>query len=214
MPPQELQATRARCLMQGATPLSDVDLLAILLGSAHLARSLSRRQPRWWELGPADLESLRFSSGRAAQVLAVAELARRIGAKPLERGAALCCSDDVAAAYGSHLRQRKQEVFLVVALDARNCAIAAREVAQGTLTSVEVHPREVFRPLIQAGAAAAIALHNHPSGDAEPSHNDHALCQRLRDAGATLGIPLLDFVIVGDGTHVSFADRDWLPGGL
>lgn len=165
-------------------------------------------------LGPADLETLRFSAGRAAQVLAVSELSRRIAAKPLERGAALCCSDDVAAAYGSRLRQQPQESFIVLALDARNRAIAECEVARGTLTSVEVHPREAFRPLIQAGAAAAIALHNHPSGDAEPSHNDHALCQRLRDAGATLGIPLLDFVIVGEGMHVSFADRGWLPGGL
>lgn len=211
MSARELQPIGARILMQGAASVSTVELLAVVLGSAGVARSLHRTFERWWELGPSEIKATpRFTPARAAQVLAVVELSRRIHGKPLKRGASLCCSEDVAAAYSSRLRDHKQEVFIVLALDARNRVIAEHEVARGTLTSVDVHPREVFRPLIRSGAAGAIAVHNHPSGDASPSTDDQALCSRLCRAGEMLGIPLLDFVVIGHGTHVSFADSGTL----
>jgi DNA repair protein RadC len=80
-------------------------------------------------------------------------------------------------------------------------------VARGTLASVDVHPREVFRRLIVDAAAAAFIVHNHPSGDPEPSADDLALTARLRDVGQLVGIPILDHVVIGSDGFVSLADR-------
>jgi DNA repair protein RadC len=102
-----------------------------------------------------------------------------------------------------------QEVFVVLALDVRNVVLEEIEVARGCLTGVEVHPREVFRPLIRCAAASAIVAHNHPSGDPRPSPEDVALTARLRNVGELVGIPLLDHVIVTAGGFESMADRGW-----
>jgi len=80
------------------------------------------------------------------------------------------------------------------------------EVARGSLTGVEVHPREVFRSLIRQAAAAAVVAHNHPSGDSQPSPDDIALTRRLRLAGEILGIPILDHVVIGRDDFTSVAD--------
>jgi DNA repair protein RadC len=80
------------------------------------------------------------------------------------------------------------------------------EVARGTLTGVEVHPREVFRPLVRQAAAAAIVAHNHPSGDSRPSPDDIALTRRLQLAGELLGIPILDHIVMGRDDFTSVVE--------
>ena len=203
---------RRHLLARGPDALSDLDLLAMVLGSATLARSLPDASSRWPDLGQADLLSLpRFGRGRAARVLALVELSRRITCRPLVRGEAIRCGEQVVAAYGPRLATRRQEVFVALALDAKHRVIAERELFRGTLTSVEVHPRELFRSLIRDGAAAALLLHNHPSGDPEPSDEDRALSRRLVSAGQLLGITVLDFLIVAGGRFVSFVDRGLMP---
>jgi DNA repair protein RadC len=200
--------------MRGASSLTDVDLLGVALGSLSLSRSLHQRFLRWSELGQAEIRATpRFTPARTAQVLAIVELARRFNSHPLQHGQALRCSDDVARAYRGRFAERKQECFVALSLDCRNRVVSEHEIARGSLASVEVHPREVFRPLIGDGAAAAIFAHNHPSGDPSPSTEDRLLCQRLCQAGALLGIPVLDFVVLGSADHVSFADRGYLEAG-
>ena len=78
---------------------------------------------------------------------------------------------------------------------------------RGGLTSVEIHPRDLFRQLIKDGAVAALLLHNHPSGDPSPSQQDRALCARLCEAGQLLGITVLDFIILAGKEFLSFAER-------
>ena len=208
---QELHALRQRLLLQGAASLSDVDLLGVTLGSPHLARSLSRASPRWSELGRAEISSVpRFHPARAAQVLALVELSRRITARPLKSGAAISCAADVAAIYAPRLDHEQQEVFLALTLDVRHRVISEHEICRGMLSSVDVHPREVFRKLVRDGAAATLLVHNHPSGDPEPSQEDRILCARLCEVGELLGIIVLDFVIVGGKRAISFADRGWI----
>lgn len=95
------------------------------------------------------------------------------------------------------------ETFWTVMLDARGHAFAASQVAQGILTSCLVHPREVFAAAIRARAASVVVVHNHPSGDPEPSEEDRALTGRLYAAGKILGIPVLDHVVLGRRGFVS-----------
>jgi DNA repair protein RadC len=79
----------------------------------------------------------------------------------------------------------------------------------GTLSGVEVHPREVFKPAIVQSAAAIILAHNHPSGDPSPSRQDLEMTERLRQAGTLLGIAVLDHIVFAAEGYVSIAERDW-----
>ncbi|MBI5500824.1 MAG: JAB domain-containing protein [Deltaproteobacteria bacterium] len=119
----------------------------------------------------------------------------------------LRCSAEVYEKLGRSLARRRQERFVVVALDARNRPIRCHVVAVGSVAAVVVHPREVFAPLIRDRAVAAIVLHNHPSGGpVEPSVEDAEITRRLADVGRLLGIPLLDHVIVGKNGYCSMRD--------
>lgn len=119
---------------------------------------------------------------------------------------ALRCSAEVYRLLGPALSRKKQERFLVVALDARNRTIAKHLVAVGSLAACVVHPREVFAPLIRDRAAAAILVHCHPSGDPTPSPEDIELTERLTKAGQMLGIIVLDHIVIGKEGYYSFRD--------
>lgn len=92
----------------------------------------------------------------------------------------------------------QQETFYLLCLNAQNQRVGrAVLVAKGTVNSVVVHPRDVFRPAVVRNATAVLVAHNHPSGDCKPSKEDRELTGRLQSAGAVLGIPLLDHLIIG-----------------
>jgi DNA repair protein RadC len=130
---------------------------------------------------------------------------------PAEPGPpSLRCSAEVYDLLARPLARSRQERFYVVSLDARNRVIRKHLVAVGSLASVVVHPREVFRPLVRDGAAAAIVLHCHPSGDPRPSAEDDEITRRLVEVGRLLGIPVLDHVIVGREGYHSFRDAGTL----
>lgn len=111
---------------------------------------------------------------------------------------AMACAD---------IAQADREHFVVFDLDVRHRVIERRVVSIGTLTGVEVHPRETFRGAIANGAAAIVIAHNHPSGDASPSRQDIELTRRLRDVGEVCGIPVLDHLVIARGGWVSMASE-------
>lgn len=92
-----------------------------------------------------------------------------------------------------------REHFVVLLLDTKNHLIASPGVSVGILSSSIVHPREVFKPAVKAGAANIILTHNHPSGSVRPSTEDRTVTNRLVEAGEIFGITVLDHVIIGDG---------------
>lgn len=105
----------------------------------------------------------------------------------------------------------EREHLVAVYVDARSRVKGVSVVSIGTLSASMVHPREVFRPAIVAGAAAVIVAHNHPSGDCAASPEDKEATRRLSRAGELLGVPLLDHVILGEGaSFFSFKDRGLL----
>jgi DNA repair protein RadC len=105
------------------------------------------------------------------------------------------------------LRERRQEVFHVLALDSSNAVTADIELSLGTLNASLVHPREVFKAAIDHRAAAVIVVHNHPSGNPEPSPEDLSITRQLADAGKLLGIPVHDHIIVAGRAWTSLAER-------
>jgi DNA repair protein RadC len=112
----------------------------------------------------------------------------------------------VYEAFRDEFGRLDREVFVVLLLDGRNQVLGFNTVSVGSLTTALVHPREVFKAAILANAAAVILVHNHPSGSAEPSAEDHALTARLEQAGELLGIRVVDHIVVGDGQYRSKAE--------
>lgn len=112
------------------------------------------------------------------------------------------------------LLDKPQEHFVVLALNTRGRLIKRIDVSVGTLASVYVHPRDVFRGLIAVNAASGVAVHNHPSGDPTPSEEDVKITHQLQAAGEILGIPVLDHIIVAERGIYSFMSqsRDWKRG--
>lgn len=101
----------------------------------------------------------------------------------------------------------RQEVFRVLLLSTRNEVLKRVTVSKGSLSASLVHPRDVFYPAIKANAASIILVHNHPSGDPEPSSDDVELTERLVEAGKLLGIAILDHVVVAKRGFVSLRER-------
>jgi DNA repair protein RadC len=115
---------------------------------------------------------------------------------------------EAAPLLAQYIGETDREVFTVALLTIRHRVLGLHTVSVGCLTSSLVHPREVFKPAILAGAAALLLAHNHPSGDPEPSAEDVALTRRLASAGSLLGIEVLDHVVLGEaGRFVSLRER-------
>ena len=115
-------------------------------------------------------------------------------------------SKEVALRYLERLSGDKQENFIIVLLDNKYKPIEDIHVTRGTLNQSLVHPREVFAPAIEKRSAAVILVHNHPSGDVKPSQQDIQITKRLQEVGELVGIKVLDHIIVGGNTYLSFVD--------
>jgi len=214
---------RERLFREGPGALSDAQLLAILLrvgrrdsSAVQVALDLLRELRGVQGLANCGLKELCRVPGvgpaKAAQLLAGVELGKRVLAVPLTAGMTIRSSADIFRSYHPRLRDLKHELFKIVLLDAKHAIIRDATVSEGSLTLSIVHPREVFTLAVRESAAAVIFLHNHPSGDPEPSAEDRALTARLVAAGDLLGVPVLDHLVIGDGRYVSFADRGWIQG--
>jgi DNA repair protein RadC len=211
---------RERLAVRGACQLSDGELVAILLGCGHrgqnvveVAQSLLIAVGGLAGLAEAADEEILTVPGigpaRAAVVKAALELGRRAAGTRPERGRRLGSAADVWTHYKARLGSNPVEEFWALALDVRHRVQFDNCLARGSLTGVEVHPRDVFRPLIRSSAAAVIFCHNHPSGNPSPSRQDIELTARLRQVGDLCGITVLDHVVVAAEGFVSLAERGW-----
>jgi DNA repair protein RadC len=148
----------------------------------------------------AELKRHGVAPASAKRLAAAFALARHI---VLPRSPAINLPEHVFHACAPRLAGLGQEVFIVVSLDIRNGLVDISEVARGSVHGVEVHPREIFRTAIRHAAAGVILVHNHPSGDPDPSDEDIDLTRRLRLVGEMVGIPVVDHVIIAGARHQS-----------
>lgn len=201
-----------KLVARGVETLSDVELLAILLGSGLRgvnALELATKALRMLgdEIKKAELNKLESVKGigrvKACRVVAAFELARRY----LLKGRITIREAEDALPFLQRISDKKQEYFLCLSLNGANEVIQSRVVTVGLLNSNQVHPREVFTDPIADRAAAVIVAHNHPSGVLEPSREDVELTKRLVQAGRLLGIEVLDHIIVSDRGYLSLKGK-------
>lgn len=213
---------RERLLARGVESLSDAELLAVVLGTGHSGERVSLVATRLLldfgglaglrQRSPRELErALGVGPAKAARLVAALEAGVRalLARGPVE--SPLRDSQRVFERYGRSLMRSPIERFVVVAVDAKNRPRAERTVALGSRVSCQVDPSEVFRWLVAESAAGAVFLHNHPSGDPEPSAEDLELTARLVAGGRLLEIRVLDHLIVGDGRYRSLRDAGLWP---
>lgn len=214
---------REKLLLQGAEVLSDAELLALVLRNGDAASGMSALDHARHLLARfGSLRSLAASSAaelcqvkgigpaKAAELLAVFQLARRFGCQAIQPGTRYTSSQEVFSHFHERLRDHRKELFLTLLLDSKNRVIREVAVSEGSLTASIVHPREVFAPVVRESAAAVLFVHNHPSGDPTPSREDFEITARLKEAGDLMGVRVLDHIIIGNGEYLSFADQGLL----
>ncbi len=214
---------RERALDQGMGALGDADLLAILLGTGltgcpvlQLANALIARfggLEGMARLGPRALaEHPGMGMAKALRVTAALEAGRRSIIRSLKPRPEILTSTAVAEWFTSRLGWKDQEELWLLSLDGRHGMRSARRVAQGGLHGVHLTARDVLTAGLQDAAAAVILVHNHPSGDPMPSREDMEMTHRVSLAGRSVGMPLIDHVIVSStGRYTSMLDLGMLP---
>lgn len=207
---------REKLIAQGATALSDAELLAIFLRTGiqgktavDLGRDLLQKFGSLRDIVAANSEHFCRSRGlglaKYVQLQAALEIAFRYLHESLQRNDVLKNPQDTQRYLVAKLRNHQREVFACLFLDNANRVIRYEELFHGTINSAMIHPREVVKKALQYNAAAVILAHNHPSGIAEASEADKHITKQLIQALKLVEIRVLDHIIVGDGQVTSFA---------
>ena len=196
--------------------VSDVELLTLLLADSGRGRIRERVDalcgagsirdlahsgpPVWWP---------RLPPRARVRLAAALELGRRLDLADGTQAALVEGPSDVFE-ITADLRRLRREHFIGLYLNTRNRLLVRETISIGSLNASIVHPREVFEPALRQGAASLIVVHNHPSGETDPSEDDLAITRRLSEAGEILGVPLLDHVIVGGRGYTSLKETQVL----
>lgn len=194
------------------------DLLAWALQSEQdeAGRGRGDRQPLR-RIASATLSQLCTVPGigpaKAAKILAALELGRRATQEVKREVRRFKCAREVFEHVYVHMRDLRQEEFHVVLLNAQSELMGIERVAQGTVDTCQVHPRDVFSPALRERAYAMVALHNHPSGEPRPSFEDRELTRKLEQGAQLLGLRLLDHIIIGEDRYWSFSEQKQLSSG-
>ena len=208
----KLDRPREKLLRKGAEALSDLELIAVLLGKGtekHGVMYIANRVLNKLDASSSkpDLKELQRIEGmgpaRAALIAAALEFSRR---RIRPEGFKISFPPDVLPLI-RHYADRKQEHFLCVSLNGANEVITTRIVSVGLVNKTQVHPREVFADPITDRASAIIVAHNHPSGKLVPSKEDIEMTLQLKAGGETMGIRLLDHIIFNQRDYYSFLEN-------
>lgn len=212
---------RERLFKYGEHALSNAELLAILFQSGSvgssavdLGREVITHFKTFRNLSHTDIRQLKRFRGlgdaKIARLRATFEIARRFLCENKRSSSAVNSPKDAAGLLMPRLRDLKKEVFQVLLLDSKNHIMDIIEIEEGTIDRAAPQVREIVSKALQNFAASIIAIHNHPSGDPEPSEEDIAFTGELRKAGKVLQLNVLDHIIIGDNRFYSFADNGCL----
>jgi DNA repair protein RadC len=210
---------REKLLLRGSQSLSDAELLAILLRTGTKGKSviiisqeliaenenlavLASKHPSHF------IKKEGIGRGKAASLLAAFEISRRILSQNKNYSEKKITSpQDVAEMFIPLLKDELKEKFILISLNSANKIIKYDVISIGNLNSSIVHPREIFKTAIENCSASVILMHNHPSGNPEPSNEDISITKKLVEAGKMLDIPVFDHIILAGNTYSSFVER-------
>lgn len=202
---------RERLETYGTNQLSEQDLISLLIKNKQAAENLTDQFENLYELKMASRTELMNIAGigsqKANDLIAAMELGYRLAASLRPINGKASSSFVIGSRFIEELKDEEQEHFIVLCLNTKNEIIARKTISIGTLDQAIVHPRDVFRFAIKNNAARIIAVHNHPSGNPEPSENDKTVTKRLIRSGDILGVEILDHIIVGNDSYVSLRER-------
>lgn len=216
-----MEKPREKLLAYGASTLTNGELLAIFLrtgGSGmHVNDFADYLLQRFGSLqavmsaGQEEYSAIKgIGQSKLCQIYAIAELGKRFYQEKLLCQEAISNPEDAYHYLISQLAHLEREVFEVIFLDNKHRVIATETLFQGTINSVEVHPREVVKEALKHNAAAIILAHNHPSGVSQPSAADKHITQLIQRACKLFNISVLDHFVIGRGEFFSFAQRGLL----
>ena len=215
----EEERPREKLARFGAGQLTDAELLAIVLGggtqnitAVDLAKTMLRRSEGLYNVAMMNQGDFKDFPGigdaRAITLVATFELARRLESSRKNRQPiSISSPKDVARVYIPLMQHLKHEEFRIVTVNNSNYIERNILITKGHLTASLVHPREVFKVAIQESAAGIILMHNHPSGNPEPSPDDIKITNQLVKAGKLLDIPVHDHLIIAGDQYTSFVNR-------
>jgi DNA repair protein RadC len=213
----EHERPRERLEAHGAAAVSNAELLAVILrvgihgqSAVELANVLLVQFGSLEKLATADFATIAAVKGigkaKACQIAAAFELGRRSATHRDGRRPVINAPNDLVPLLKPQLDALDQETFNVALLNTKNELLRIVPVSQGTLSGSLVHPRETFRAAIVEGCYSVILVHNHPSGDPEPSQEDISVTRNLADAGRIIGIRVLDHIIIAKNGFRSLKD--------
>jgi len=216
-----------RCLMYGPSSLSDSELLAVIIKTGTRGKTAEDLAGMILHLLPNSnglldichltIDELMSVPGigqvKAIQLKCVGELSKRIATYKAREELSFSEPSSIADYYMEQLRHEEKESFICMMLDARNRLIGEEHLTLGTVNWTVVSIRDLFLSALRARAVGIIIIHNHPSGDPTPSHEDICMTERVREAGELLEIRLLDHIIIGDRRYASFSEEGLLASG-
>ncbi len=210
---------RERLKRLGAEALSAQELLAVIISRGspnksviNIAQDLLTKFGNINAISQATIEQLTEVDGigpaRATQIKACFELGKRKDLEPETKDTHIENPKDVVDAIRKDLKDKAKEHFKIIMLNSRNKVIGIGDISVGTLDASLVHPREVFKEAISHNSASVILVHNHPSGDPEPSDDDIKITKKLVESGKILSIEVIDHIIVGKNSYYSFKEKE------
>ena len=204
--------------MYGAQALSNAELVAIIIKNGTKEESSVMLAQKILSMQKSTQDSLRFLQDisikefmsikgigkvKAIQLLAVCELTKRISRPIKNFNVQIKSPQDVADLLINELKYEKREIVKVLMLNVKNNILKIQDIALGGTSFAVFEIKDVLKEAIKIGAPKIILVHNHPSGDPTPSHDDIELTQKLEQVSKMLEIELLDHVVIGDGKYKS-----------
>lgn len=212
-----------KCECRGAESISDAELLAVLIRTGTRGENALELSERiLYHAGEKGILSIhQFSRERlmrikgvgrvkAIQISCISELAKRLAKTSAQELLSFQNPDSIAKYYMEDLRHEKQEHMKLLMLNSKAKLLGETNISKGTVNASLITPRELFIEALQKNAVSIIIMHNHPSGDPTPSREDQLTTRRIQEAGALIGIDLLDHIIIGNNCYISFRKEGML----
>ncbi len=211
-----------KCLMYGAEALTDAELISVIIRTGSRGERCVDLAHRILNAGPdgllnllqLDVKQLTKIHGignvKAVQLKCVGELAKRIASTRRRQQVILESPESIAFYYMERMRHETQEILMLAMFDSKSMLIGEKVISVGTCNAALISAREIYRTALQEQAVYIVILHNHPSGNPEPSREDIQVTRKIKQSGEILDILLMDHIIIGDNRYFSFREQDIL----